>query len=111
MDLKVRCPMADGSRWPKFPEPLRAPFDDVWADVASVHFKWRLYRDLFQKENYPIMNGTTPAVFSLIEESLRADMTMSISRLLDRAKVAGRDTMSVERLLADVEPHCPRAVM
>jgi hypothetical protein len=102
--------MADAAKWTKFPASIRDAFEGVWQDVASIHFKWNLYLDLFGKpENIEVLNQTTPTVFHLIEESLRADMTMAFGRLLDPAEQGSNKNLSLQHLVQELRPHVDEA--
>jgi AbiU2 len=80
------------------PDDRRDIFMWLCQDVVALHRKWEFYLSLFGKsENYPIIT-ILPTVFSLIEESLRTDMTMAVCRLSDRNKTCGQENLNFRSL-------------
>jgi hypothetical protein len=75
---------ADNQRWKTFPAPVRDIFEGLWQEVANLHAQWELYQDLFtNSDDIELINATVPTVFQLIEENLRASMTVAFGRLND----------------------------
>lgn len=98
-------------RWPEFPEALRALFDGVWQETVSLHAKWELYLDLFGDPNrISVLNDSAPAVFQLVEECLRNDMTISFGRLTDPAKTGNKDNLSLAQLVDSLTPSCNKSM-
>lgn len=65
-------------RWPEFPEPLRALFDGIYLETILLHAKWEFYLELFgDPTRINVLEDSVPAVFALVEDSLRIDMTVS----------------------------------
>jgi hypothetical protein len=94
------------------PEPIRDQFEDLWEDVASLHYKWKLYVDIFgDEEHIKVINATVPSAFQLIEESLRSDMIMSIGRLMDPAKTGPNANMSIERFIQSLADYTEPAFL
>ncbi len=84
----------------QLPQDVQPIFRDLCQDVASLHAKWRLYLDLYSDQvAIGLLNHTAMYSFQLIEESLRADLTMSISRLADPAQSCGRTNLSLRTLV------------
>ncbi len=74
----------------KIPEEIRDACADLRNDVAMLHVKWSFYLELFQEpENAQLLSNLARAFFQTVEESLRADMIMSICRLSDPSRCAG----------------------
>jgi len=98
----------DRPRWQAFPKSLRDIFEGLWQEVASLHANWDLYFDLYcDLENIEILNASVPAVFQLIEENLRASMTVSFGRLTDPSCTGKtRDNLSLARLVESLPDHC-----
>ena len=88
----------------RIPEIIRTELMWLCQDVASLHNKWAIYSDLFNnKENTDILSELAFWTFINIEESMRNDMTMAISRLCDSAKTCGKNNLS----LAFLVENCP----
>jgi hypothetical protein len=94
------------TKWPTFPAPLRNIFEALWQEVANLHAQWELYIDLFgDPEKIPILNDTVPAVFQLIEENLRANLSVSIGRITDPPQTGRNDNLSLSRLVQSLSNH------
>jgi hypothetical protein len=66
------------------PEDLREMFKSIHEDVIWLQCKWDFYLGLFSnEENTAPLSDLAQTSFTIIEESLRADMTMAICRLGD----------------------------
>jgi len=99
--------MSDALRWQTFPESVRASFNNVWEDIASLHAKCRLYTDFYEpKENCEVMALIAPSAFQVIEESLRNDIVMAFGRLIDSPGKGSRENLSLERCLLELKNHC-----
>jgi len=84
----------------KIPEEIRDACADLCDDVAMLHLKWRFYLELFQeRENAQLLSNLARAFFQTVEESLRADMLMSICRLSDPSRSLARVNLSFAILL------------
>ena len=86
---------------PRLPEDIREIFMWLCQDVASLQNKWSFYLGLFSsQENAALLSDLARSSFQIIEESLRDDMTMAISRLSDppRSK-KGKDNLSLKTLV------------
>ena len=83
------------------PDELRDPCRQLYSDVATLHHKWQLYRQLFSGfESTRILSRTAQACFQTIAESLRNDMITSICRLSDPEHTLGGDNLSLASLVA-----------
>lgn len=97
----------DQQKWQGFPEPLRDIFEGLWQEAASLHSNWDLYFDWFcDTEKIAVLNATVPSVFQLIEENLRASMTVSLGRLADPSKTGSKANLSLSRLVESLPDHC-----
>jgi AbiU2 len=84
----------------KIPAEIRDSCADLYDDIAILHLKWRFYRELFQEpENAQLLSNLARAFFQTVEESLRADMLMSIFRLSDPSRFLARGNLSFAILL------------
>ncbi len=84
----------------KIPEEIRDACADLRNDVAMLHVKWSFYLELFQEpENAQLLSNLARAFFQTVEESLRADMIMSICRLSDPSRSLAPGNLSFAILL------------
>ena len=96
----------DAQLWIKFPEPTRDTFAWLWQDVVSLHFKWRLYLDLYgNPDAASVLDQTARGCFNLLAESLVNDIIMSFARLTDPANTCGKDNLSIAHLLEVLSGH------
>jgi len=81
----------------KLPENIREIFMWLCQDVASIQYKWSFYLELFSsQENTALLSDLAQSSFNIIEESLRADLTMAICRLSDPPQSEGKkDNLSL----------------
>jgi hypothetical protein len=100
----------DNQRWKTFPAPVRDVFEGLWQEVVSLHAHWELYQDLFtNSDDIELINATVPTVFQLIEENLRASMTVAFGRLTDPSATGKKLNLCLTRLVETIEPHCDSA--
>jgi hypothetical protein len=91
---------------PAIPEPIRDIFAQLGQDVAWLHYKWNSYLELFAKpENAALLSDMVRALFQLMEESLRNDMTMAIARLNDPPRSMGKENCSIATLVERLAGH------
>jgi Magnesium chelatase, subunit ChlI len=95
----LRQPLEEGEVTIKFgyiaslPDDIRDVFMWLCQDMVALYRKWDFYLGLFGKpENHPIISFL-PNAFSVIEESLRTDITMAICRLSDPLEVCRRENL------------------
>src|SRR5262245_46052726 len=94
---------------PSYPPGIEDQFEVLWQQVCGFSAKWQLYLDLFaQEEDRNVIDKTAPGAFKLIESALRNDLVMLMGRLTDPPVSMSRDNISLERLIREIEPHCPR---
>jgi hypothetical protein len=93
---------------PGFPPHIAEVFQRLWNEVCFLHANWRLYIDLFANDDaVAVVNDMAPAAFTLIERSLRHDIVMAFGRLTDPPESMRKPNLSLERLIADLQPHLP----
>lgn len=91
----------------ELPETDREIFGRLCNDLAWLTAKWRLYLDLFsEKENTDLLSSRAPGAFQIIEEALRNDMTMAMSRLSDPSQQGSNRNLSLARV-AERFDHVP----
>jgi hypothetical protein len=83
----------------KIPEAKRDICTHLCQEVAMLTHKWNTYLELFgDAQRAGMLVDAANAFFQTIEESLRIDMCMAISRMSDKKRVGGYDTISFDRL-------------
>jgi hypothetical protein len=88
----------------KIPDTIREIFMWLCQEVVSLQDKWRFYQELFgSDENAALLSDLAIHSFEIIEEALRNDMTMSISRLSDPPKSIGKDNLSLMTLIVQCD--------
>jgi hypothetical protein len=82
------------------PEEIRDVFMWLCQELASLNSKWQFYLALYTgEEETGLLSELASGSFSIIEESVRTDLTMSICRLSDPARTAGaKPNLSLETL-------------
>jgi hypothetical protein len=76
------------------PDDIRDVFMWLCQDMVALYRKSDFYLGQFGKpENYPIISFL-PNALSVIEESLRTDITMAICRLSDPVQSCGQDNLN-----------------
>jgi hypothetical protein len=97
-DLPVKEPIPQGP----MPDELRQIYFAVRAEVLELNAKWIVFKQLFAsgEERMGLLNSAAPAFFSMAHDSMRDGVFLSITRLTDNAIVAGKETLSLSRLLA-----------
>jgi len=84
----------------RVPESIREIFMWLCQDVVALQSKWDFYLELYGKEeNTDLLSELAPWSFNLIEESLRNDMTMAISRLSDPSITIRKENLSLATLV------------
>lgn len=93
-------------KWVEFPEPVREVFGKLWDDVASLHFKWRTYLELYDgDDSVAVLDQTARGCFNFIAECMANDMTMAFARLTDPALTCGKQNLSLDHLLDSLARH------
>lgn len=103
------------------PDSIREIFMHLCQDVASLYYKWDFYLELFgEPEDAQLLSQMAGSAFQIIEESVRKDMAMAISRLNDPvatfgthenislANLVGRcpDVPGIDKMLLDFHAAC-----
>ena len=70
-------------------------------DLYHMRWVWSTFLRLFasDKGTIDILNATAPGFFGMTQPMMYDDVVLRINRLTDRAKVAGKDTASLEQLV------------
>lgn len=90
------------------PEQLGFVFEDLRGHVMFLHMKWKVYRDFYQsQESLDVINELVPGVFNVLEHTLRTDIIITLCRLTDPITTGKKQNLTIDRLLADVQPLAP----
>jgi hypothetical protein len=94
------APFVEGS-FDHVPSEVREFFSVLAFDVTWLNAKWKIYRQLFVSGNevLDLLNSTGPSFFRILQDALKADIFLSISRLLDPPSTKGRKNASFDRLV------------
>jgi hypothetical protein len=116
-----------GSSMQAMPHTLAEIHERLQQEVSNLHAKWRIFRQLYtvSQERIGILRKTTPGFFGLIQRVLLDDISLTISRLTDPLKSAGKENLSLallvesasstddthfrsrtQRALEDLQEHC-----
>ncbi len=75
-------------------------YNNLQNEVAWLHAKWLEYRKLFahSPERIDLLNETASFLFGVVQEVMWEDILLSIARLTDPPKSAGKDNLTITRL-------------
>jgi hypothetical protein len=80
-------------------EPLAELVFELDNRFCEACLKWQQHEALFDsEEKVELLNKSAPAFFASLQNILIDDVVMHISRLTDNAKVAGKDTLSLDQM-------------
>ena len=86
---------------------LGAVFNELWDDIAWLHAKWNLYRQLYARspERIAFLNKVASHFFGVVQDTLYEDVLLNLARLTDPPQSGpGRDNLtlrSLPQLIAD----------
>jgi len=81
-------------------EDLGKIFHALWQEVAWLFAKWGEYVELFgtKPSRIELVNKASPLFFGIVQDSLWEDVILSIARLTDPPKTAGKENLTIRRL-------------
>lgn len=59
-------------------------YDCIEAEVANMHEKWEIYKQLYAKENIDLLNEVASSCFFVIHYMLVDDVILSLCRLIEQ---------------------------
>jgi hypothetical protein len=73
-------------------EPLGALYSALWQAVATIHFYWKEYVELFgtKPERIDLLNRAAPAFFRMLQDELWENSLLHLARLTDPANSPGK---------------------
>lgn len=86
------------------PQPLRAHWDALDEEVKWLHGRWKIFRQLFgtSPDRIELLNRSAAAFFRIIQDVLMDSVQLTLSKLADRSQTAGRQNLTLDRLVADI---------
>jgi hypothetical protein len=89
----------------KLPPDIADVFDELDQHISSLHAHWLIFEQLFatSKERVELLNQCAPIFFRLCQDLFWDSVILSIGRLTDPQKSAGKDTLSLDQLLSKVD--------
>ena len=87
------------------PVELADVFEELHQQISWLHANWLIFEQLFAtgEERVELLNEFAPIFFRLCQDSFSDNVILSIARLTDPPKSAGKDTLSFEQLIAKVD--------
>jgi len=76
--------------------------DALWQELARLHAKWRIFKQLFgtSTENVELLNRAAVSFAGVVQDSMVMDLFVSTGRLLDPPRSVGKENLSLPGLLA-----------
>jgi hypothetical protein len=76
----------------KMGEPLGALYSTLWQAVATIHFHWQEYVELFgmKPKRIDLLNRSSPAFFRMLQDELWENSLLHLARLTDPAATQGK---------------------
>jgi hypothetical protein len=89
----------------KMGEPLGALYSALWQAVATIHFHWHEYVELFgtKPERINLLNRAAPTFFRMLQDELWENSLLHLARLTDSANSQGnadRTNLTIQALPA-----------
>jgi len=82
---------------------LQKRLDAIDLEVRDLHFKWKFFEQLFtEKQRFEILKETAPTLFSYIQDLILHDIILGIARLTDPLKSSGRENLSFDSILTEI---------
>ena len=87
------------------PVELADVFEELHQHICWLHANWLIFEQLFAtgEERVELLNEFAPIFFRLCQDSFSDNVILSIARLTDPPKSAGKDTLSFEQLISKVD--------
>ena len=89
----------------KMGEPLGTLYSALWQAVATIHFHWKEYVELFgtKPERIGLLNRAAPTFFRMLQDELWESSLLHLARLTDPATSQGkadRSNLTIQALPA-----------
>jgi len=75
-------------------------YNRLYNECAGLHFKWSKFRALFgtSESRVDLLNSIAPQTTRVIQDAMWDDILLHICRLTDNERVAGRRTLTLQKL-------------
>lgn len=85
----------------KLPSEPQDIYRNIDHDVIMLHAKWIVLNQLFDgsEEKVKLLNRSVSFFFGIVPRSFFKDTMLGISRLTDPSTTAGKDNLSLEKLI------------
>lgn len=85
-------------------DPAGLIYSELWQEVAWLYHVWAEYVALFgtKESRVSLMNSAAPAFMRIVQDSIWEGVLLSIARLTDPPRSAGKDNLSVRSLGAAI---------
>jgi hypothetical protein len=82
-----------------------ALFRAIETEVAWLQAKWLVFRRLYATDDRTVdlLNRSAPWFFTVIHQVMLDDLALSLTRLTEPSMVAGKETLVLDRILAECE--------
>lgn len=82
----------------------------IATEIADLHLEWREYRGLFagNQDRFDLMNATAPRFFYQLDKILWSAVLLHLCRLTDPAKTAGKENLTIRRLVEEIDDEALR---
>jgi hypothetical protein len=85
---------------PKMAKQMEEEFGLVQNELFTIIARWRTFVDLYGTESHVVLlNKTAPLFFHIVQDIFVDNIILSIQRLLDPAKPAGKQTLSIAHMI------------
>lgn len=90
----------------QIPSELENIFEKLRWEVATIHLRWTLYRQLYgaNPKRVELLNETAALFFNQLQLILIEDTVLGLARLTDPTKSAKRETLVLEQLYKGLNP-------
>lgn len=88
-----------------FPDDVVPIFERLQDDLVWLHGRWKLYRHLYgvSELRIELLNETASSFFHQLQNTLLDDVILSISRMTEKKKVAGRENLVLAQLIQKLD--------
>lgn len=77
-------------------------YDRIEAEVANLHEKWEIYKQLYAKENIDLLNEVASSCFYIIHYALVDDIILSLCRLCDPPNTGDKENCTLQQLIGQL---------
>lgn len=89
----------------QMPDEIREIYFAIRSEVVELNARWIVFKQLFAtgQERIGLFNSAAPSFFSMVHDSMRDGIFLSIVRLTEKSRVMGKDTLSLSQLLTQTQ--------